>query len=297
MSSFKQNQKRNKTKTFILLALMFMLLVGVFAAVSQYLGITGSSILFPVVILLSLASVWGSYWWSDKLVLKLTGAKLIEYNDNPALYNVVTEIAIAAGLPEVKIAIVDDPAPNAFATGRNPEHAIVAFTTGLLDKMSRDELQGIAAHELAHVANRDTLLMAVAATTAGIIALVGDMFWRIAFFGGGRKNRSSSGGGGALMIIAIIALIVAPIAAALLRFAVSRSREALADATAVEYTRDPAGLRDALLKLQADSTVVRSHSTAVAHLWVESPLAGGMNKLFATHPPIQDRIDALEEML
>ena len=297
MSSFKQNQKRNKTKTFILLALMFMLLVGVFAAVSQYLGITGSSILFPVIIVLALTSVWGSYWWSDKLVLKLTGAKLIEYNDNPVLYNVVTEIAIAAGLPEVKIAIVDDPAPNAFATGRNPEHAIVAFTTGLLDKMSRDELQGIAAHELAHVANRDTLLMAVAATTAGIIALVGDMFWRIAFFGGGRKNRSSSGGGGALMIIAIIALIVAPIAAALLRFAVSRSREALADATAVEYTRDPAGLRDALLKLQADSTVVRSHSTAVAHLWVESPLAGGMNKLFATHPPIQDRIDALEEML
>lgn len=297
MSSFKQNQKRNKTKTFILLALMFMLLVGVFAAVSQYLGITGSSILFPVIIVLALTSVWGSYWWSDKLVLKLTGAKLIEYNDNPVLYNVVTEIAIAAGLPEVKIAIVDDPAPNAFATGRNPEHAIVAFTTGLLDKMSRDELQGIAAHELAHVANRDTLLMAVAATTAGIIALVGDMFWRIAFFGGGRKNRSSSGGGGALMIVAIIALIVAPIAAALLRFAVSRSREALADATAVEYTRDPAGLRDALLKLQADSTVVRSHSTAVAHLWVESPLAGGMNKLFATHPPIQDRIDALEEML
>ena len=296
MSSFKQNQKRNKTKTFILLALMFMLLVGVFAAVSQYLGITGSSILFPVIIVLALTSVWGSYWWSDKLVLKLTGAKLIEYNDNPVLYNVVTEIAIAAGLPEVKIAIVDDPAPNAFATGRNPEHAIVAFTTGLLDKMSRDELQGIAAHELAHVANRDTLLMAVAATTAGIIALVGDMFWRIAFFGGGRKNRSSSGGGGALMIIAIIALIVAPIAAALLRFAVSRSRETLADATAVEYTRDPAGLRDALLKLQSDSTVVRSHSTAVAHLWVESPLAGGMNKLFATHPPIQDRIDALSAM-
>ena len=294
MSSFKQNQKRNKTKTFILLTVMFMLLVGVFAAVSQYLGLAGSGILLPVVILLSLASVWGSYWWSDKLVLKLTGAKLIEYSDNPVLYNVVTEIAIAAGLPEVKIAIVDDPAPNAFATGRNPEHAIVAFTTGLLDKMSRDELQGIAAHELAHISNRDTLLMAVAATTAGIIALVGDMFWRIAFFGGGRKNKDSNG---ALMIIAIIALIVAPIAAALLRFAVSRSREALADATAVEYTRNPAGLRDALLKLQSDSTVVRSHSTAVAHLWIESPLAGGMSKLFSTHPPIQDRIDALEEML
>ena len=157
MSSFKQNQKRNKTKTFILLTVMFMLLVGVFAAVSQYLGLAGSSILLPVVILLSLASVWGSYWWSDKLVLKLTGAKLIEYSDNPVLYNVVTEIAIAAGLPEVKIAIVDDPAPNAFATGRNPEHAIVAFTTGLLDKMSRDELQGMTAHSPAPSLNKPPL--------------------------------------------------------------------------------------------------------------------------------------------
>jgi heat shock protein HtpX len=293
MTSFKQRQSNNKIKTFILLTFMFVLLAGVFASVAQYMGMAGSTVLFPIVVCIALASVWGSYWWSDKLVLKLTKAKLIEHDDNPVLYNVVSEIAVAAGLPTPKIAIVEDSAPNAFATGRNPQHAIIAFTTGILEKMNRDELQGVAAHEMSHIANRDTLLMAVAATTAGIIALVGDMFWRIAFLGGGRKSKNGSG---YLMLLAVVALIIAPIAAMLLRFALSRSRESLADASAVAFTRNPTGLRNALLKLQADSTVVHAHSTATAHLWIESPLDGKMGKLFSTHPPIQERIDALDAM-
>jgi heat shock protein HtpX len=225
----------------------------------------------------------------------MTGAKVINEEDHPQLYNLVQEIVIASGLPMPKIAIVNDAAPNAFATGRNPERGVIAFTTGLLEKMDREQIQGVVAHELAHVANRDTLVSAVAATTAGALALMSDLLIRMMWFGGNRQR--NSGSNPLALVAALVALILAPIAATLLRSAISRRREALADATAIAYTRNPAGLRRALETLAEDSTVVNQKSTAVAHVWIESPLdARSTAKLFATHPPIEERIALLRKM-
>ena len=226
----------------------------------------------------------------------MTGAKLIQESDNPKLFNLIQEVTIASGLPMPKVAIVVDDAPNAFATGRNPEHALIAFTTGILDAMDRDQLQGVIAHEMAHVANRDTLVSAVAATTAGAIAILSDMMTRMMWFGGGRRDRDSNGNP-ILLVVSLLILILAPLAALLLKSAISRKRESLADATAVAFTRNPAGLRSALEVLASDSTVVRQKSTSVAHIWIESPLDGkSVSKLFSTHPPIAERIAVLKAM-
>jgi heat shock protein HtpX len=245
---------------------------------------------------ISLVGVWGSYYGSDKLVLTMTGARVIQREDNPELFNVIEEVVIASGLPMPKVAIVEDSAPNAFATGRNPEHALIAFTTRILEVMDRDELQGVIAHELAHVANRDTLVSAVAATTAGAIAILSDFLTRMMWFGGGRDRREGNGNP-ILLIVSLLIMLLAPIAAMLLRSAISRRRESLADATAVSFTRTPAGLRRALETLAIDSTVVRQKSNAVAHIWIESPLdSKAVSKMFATHPPIEERIETLRAM-
>jgi heat shock protein HtpX len=226
----------------------------------------------------------------------MTGAKVITREDAPELFNLIEEVVIASGLPMPKVAIVEDSAPNAFATGRNPDHALIAFTTRILEVMDRDELQGVIAHEMSHVANRDTLVSAVAATTAGAIAILSDFLMRMMFFGGGRRGGNQNQNPVAL-ILSLVVLILAPIAALLLKSAISRKREALADATAVSFTRNPAGLRKALEVLAADSTVVRQKSNAVAHIWIESPLdAKSVSKLFSTHPPIQERIATLRAM-
>jgi heat shock protein HtpX len=225
----------------------------------------------------------------------MTGARVIEEQDAPQLYNIVHEVVIASGMPMPKVAIVEDDAPNAFATGRDPEHAVIAFTTGILRVMDREQLQGVAAHEMAHVANRDTLVSAVAATTAGAIALMSDMVARILWFGGGR-DRDRNANPIALVGILIV-VILAPIAAMLLRSAISRNRESLADATGVQFTRNPAGLRRALEQLEKDSTVVRQRSTSVAHVWIESPLDSSFtSKMFATHPPLSERIATLKAL-
>jgi heat shock protein HtpX len=250
----------------------------------------------PLAVGISLIGVWGSYYGSDKLVLKMTGAKLIQREDNPELFNVIEEVVIASGLPMPKVAIVVDTAPNAFATGRDPEHALIAFTTRILEVMDRDELQGVIAHEMSHVANRDTLVSAVAATTAGAIAILSDFLMRMMWFGGGRRDRDSNANP-VLLIVSLFVLILAPIAATLLKSAISRRRESLADATAVSFTRNPAGLRKALEVLAADSTVVHQKSNAVAHIWIESPLDGkAVSKMFSTHPPIEERIATLRAM-
>jgi heat shock protein HtpX len=250
----------------------------------------------PVSVGISLIGVWGSYYGSDKLVITMTGAKLIQREDNPELFNVIEEVVIANGLPMPKVAIVVDTAPNAFATGRDPEHALIAFTTRILEVMDRDELQGVIAHEMSHVANRDTLVSAVAATTAGAIAILSDFLMRMMWFGGGRRDRDSNANPIAL-VLSLVVLILAPIAATLLKSAISRRRESLADATAVSFTRNPAGLRKALEVLAADSTVVHQKSNAVAHIWIESPLDGkAVSKMFSTHPPIEERIATLRAM-
>ena len=288
-------QAANRRKTFGLLASMGLLTGLVAYAALTYFGSSGAAIV-PVAVGIALIGVWGSYYGSDKLVLTMTGAKLIQESDNPKLFGLVQEVCIASGLKVPKIAIVVDPAPNAFATGRNPEHALIAFTTGILDVMDRDELQGVIAHEMSHVANRDTLVSAVAATTAGAIAILSDVLTRMMWFGGGRRDRDSNSNP-LLIVFSLLILILAPIAAVLLKSAISRKRESLADATAVSFTRNPAGLRAALEVLARDSTVVQQRSTSVAHIWIESPLDGSsVSKLFSTHPPIQERIAALKAM-
>ena len=293
--SFREAQSSNKRKTFFLLGVMGALTWLVLISIFTYLG-TSSAAIVPFAVGITLFSVWGSYYGSDKLVLTMTGAKQIQESDNPKLFDLVQEITIASGLPMPKVAIVEDSAPNAFATGRNPEHALIAFTTGILDTMDRDQLQGVIAHEMAHVGNRDTLVSAVAATTAGVIALISDILIRMMWFGGGRRDRDSNGNP-IMLVVSLVVLILAPIAAMMLKSAISRKRESLADATAVDFTRNPAGLRSALEVLAADSTVVRQKSTAVAHIWIESPLdAKAVSKMFASHPPIQERIATLRAM-
>lgn len=295
-SNFRSAEGANKRKTYLLLAAMGSLTWLVAYAALTYFGAGTTSFIVPIAVGISLIGVWGSYYGSDKLVLKMTGAQLISREDNPELFNLVEEVVIASGLPMPKVAIVQDGAPNAFATGRDPEHALIAFTTRMLEVMDRDELQGVIAHEMAHVANRDTLVSAVAATTAGAIAILSDFMARMIFFGGGRDRR----GGNAnpiLLVISLAIMILAPMAALLLRSAISRRRESLADATAVSFTRNPAGLRRALETLAIDSTVVRQRSNAVAHIWIESPLDGkAVSKLFSTHPPIEERIETLRAM-
>ena len=292
--SFRAAQSANKRKTFLLLGAMGALTWLVLISIFTYLG-TSSAAIVPFAVGLTLISVWGSYYGSDKLVLTMTGAKQIQESDNPKLFGLVQEITIASGLPMPKVAIVEDSAPNAFATGRNPEHALIAFTTGILDVMDRDQLQGVIAHELAHVANRDTLVSAVAATTAGAIAIVSDVLARMMFFGGRRENNNNANP--IALLVSLVILILAPLAAVMLKSAISRKRESLADATAVSFTRNPAGLRSALEVLAADSTVVQQRSTAVAHIWIESPLdAKSVSKMFSTHPPIQERIAVLKSM-
>ncbi len=293
--NFRAQQAANKRKTMGLLVGMAVLVWLVVYAALTYFG-TSTVGIVPIAVGIALIAVWGSYYGADKLVITMTGAKLIQESDNPKLFNLIQEVTIASGLPMPKVAVVDDLAPNAFATGRNPEHALIAFTTGILDAMDREQLQGVIAHEMAHIANRDTLVSAVAATTAGAIAILSDMLTRMMWFGGGRRDRDSNANPVAL-VISLVILILAPLAAMLLRSAISRKRESLADATAVAFTRNPAGLRSALEVLAADSTVVRQKSTAVAHLWIESPLDGkAVSKLFSTHPPIQERIAVLRAM-
>lgn len=293
-NNFRALQSANKGKTYFLLASMGVLTWLVAYSALTYFGAGTTSAIVPIAVGISLVGVWGSYYGSDKLVLTMTGAKLITREDAPELFNVIEEVVIASGLPMPKVAIVEDSAPNAFATGRNPEHALIAFTTRMLEVMDRDELQGVIAHEMSHVANRDTLVSAVAASTAGAIAILSDFLTRMMFFGGRRDRENQNP---IALVVSLVVLMLAPIAAMLLKSAISRKREALADATAVSFTRNPAGLRKALEVLASDTTVVRQKSNAVAHIWIESPLDGQtVSKLFSSHPPIQERIATLKAM-
>lgn len=293
--NFRDLQSANKGKTYFLLASMGLLTWLVAYAALTYFGAGTTSTIVPIAVGMALIGVWGSYYGSDKLVVTMTGARVITRDQAPELFNVIEEVVIASGLPMPKVAIVEDTAPNAFATGRDPEHALIAFTTRILEVMDRDELQGVIAHEMSHVANRDTLVSAVAATTAGAIAILSDFLTRMLWFGGGRdRDRNSNP---LALVVSLVVLILAPIAAMLLKSAISRRRESLADATAVSFTRNPAGLRKALEVLAADTTVVAQKSNAVAHIWIESPLDGqAVSKLFSTHPPIQERIATLRAM-
>ncbi len=302
----------NRRRTWLLMFAFFILLVLVGTFVSYFTGFGMLGVLLVVI-----AAAWltaGSYFRGDTLALRSTRAVPAPQGQYPRLHNLVQEVSLAAGIPSPSLYVVHDPSPNAFATGRDPEHASVAVTTGLIDKMNRAELEGVLAHEIAHIRNRDTLVMTVAAATAGSIALVSDFFWRLLYWGalvgGGashrRRNNGNSSGANASPLVLVgllVVVILAPLAAALLKAAVSRRRESLADATAVEFTRYPSGLRQALEKLDADITVVKRTSHATSHLWIESPddhetdaRGRRFNDMFNTHPPLSERINILRAM-
>ncbi|OGX07149.1 MAG: zinc metalloprotease HtpX [Omnitrophica WOR_2 bacterium GWA2_47_8] len=297
MATLYTHQSENITKTWALLTGFFVFVIGLGLLFSQ---VYGNSMILYIAVVISLLMNIGSYWYSDKLVLSMVHAKPVTRDEYVDLWNIVENLAITAGLPMPALYIVEDPSPNAFATGRNKEHAAIAVHTGLLKILNKTELEGVLAHELSHVGNRDTLVSTVVVVLAGMIALMADMFLRISMFGGGR-SRDREGGGNMMFVIAIVAAILAPIAATMIRLAVSRKREFLADASGALLTRYPEGLASALEKISAVGHVTPSTtaSNAYAHLYISNPFNGTkgfMTGLFMTHPPAEERIAILRGM-
>jgi heat shock protein HtpX len=309
----------NKRKSFwlvVLFALFVVVVAGTLAlAIILYFDpdlighiAWGPAILLGVFVAgLAFIGMFLAYDSGDQLILSISGARPIEKADDPQLFNVVEEVAIAAGIPMPKVYLIHDSAPNAFATGRDPEHASVAITTGLREKLNRDELQGVLAHEVSHIRNYDIRLMMLLAVLIGTIVMLADLFWQILWFSGGRRSGGSSkddskGGGLIVLVIFVLAIllaIVAPLLAQIIQLAVSRQREYLADASAVELTRNPLGLASALRKIDDDPDELKTANRGTAHLYIANPIKkfeGRAETVFASHPPIQDRIRRLEAL-
>jgi len=285
----------NIRKTWFLITLFLVFIIGLGWFCSQYFQ---NQTFLIVAIIYSLVINVGSFWYSDKVVLALTRAKPIEKKDNPEIYRLVENLCITAGLPTPKIYITPEAQPNAFATGRDKNHAVIALTQGLLQKLDKQELEGVIAHELSHIGNKDMLLMTVVVVLVGFISILSNLFARSMFFGGSRR-RDSNGGqlGSILAIVGIVFMVLSPIIAMLIQMAVSRKREFLADATGALLTRYPEGLASALEKISADKTPLTTASSNTAHLYISNPFKGkGISGLFLTHPPIQERIKALRSM-
>ena len=279
----------NTMKTFLLMGLLTVLLVVIGRLIG---GQNGMMLAF----LFALVMNFGSYWFSDKIVLRMYGAQEIAQSDNPALFQMVGELAGRAGLPMPRVYIIPNDQPNAFATGRNPDHAAIAVTQGILRSLSSDELRGVLGHELAHVKHRDILIGTVAATMAGAISMLANMAQWAMIFGGGRSSDDREGGS---PVAGIVMMIVAPLAAMMIQMAISRSREFLADEGGAQIAGNPLSLANALRKLEAKAQEIPMNaSPATAHMFIVSPLrGGGLMKLFSTHPPMEERIARLEAMV
>ncbi len=290
---------RNKRKSFFLI-LFFVCLIFVLAWIFGELTNMGPYGLVLAAVI-AIAMTFGSYYSSDKIVLTISRAKPVEKKDCPHLYNVVEGLAIAAGLPKPRCYIIDDTAPNAFASGRNPKNSVIVVTKGLLQKLNRAELEGVIAHEMSHIKNYDILVQTLTVVMIGVVALLSDWILRT-FLWGGRRKRSGREGGNAGAIIIVVGLVLAvlsPLVSQLIRLAVLRKREFLADADAALLTRYPPGLASALKKLASDREPLEAANKATAHLYIVNPLKdikGPVNKLFSTHPPIEERVAALDKM-
>ncbi len=297
----------NRRKSVLLVLIVFILLAAVGFAIGLATGGTVESGLVAVVVAVVIAALISaiSYYSGDSLMLAASGAKQVSPQDAPQLMNVVNELSIAAGIPAPKVYLINDTAPNAFATGRDPKHASVAITTGLLQKLDREELQGVMAHELAHVRNLDIRFTLLVGALVGSIVLLTDFFLRFSFYGGmagGRSRGRDSGGGGAaaiLLVIALVLAIVAPFFARLVQLAVNREREYLADASSVELTRNPYGLQRALAKIAGDTEVLEVANRATQHLYIVNPIKRFEERskgLMSTHPPVVERINRLRTL-
>ena len=294
MATLYTHKESNQRLTFLYITgfLLFVIGVGyVFAGAMHSSAVLYGAVLFSVVMSIS------SYWWSDKIVLSMSGAKLVAFEDNKELYRVIENLAITAGLPTPKIYTIEDTALNAFATGRNPKHGVICFTTGILQTLNRAELEGVTAHELSHIGNRDTLIATVVVILVGFVALVADWFRHWAWFGGNRDNDNKGQFQVILMIVAIVLSLLAPLATTLMQLAISRKREFLADASGALLTRYPEGLASALEKISGDKEPLEAANRATASLYIANPFKGvKVAKYFMTHPPIEERIAVLRGM-
>jgi heat shock protein HtpX len=308
ITDFREMIGRNRRDSFLLMCVFVVLIAVLAGAIGRaFVGnLTHALFIGGVAMVISLLISVAGFFGGADLVLSISGAKEISHDDDPQLFNIVEELSIAAGLPMPKVYLIIDPAPNAFATGRDPKHAVIAVTAGLRGKLNRDELQGVIAHEMSHIRNYDIRYSMLVAVMVGTIVMLADFFLRSLWFGGGsrrsdRDDRDNKGGGAQVvfMIIAIVLAILAPILARLIQMAVSRHREYLADASSVELTRNPLGLAHALQKIAADPDPLASANRGTQHLYIVNPLrkAGDWSSdLMATHPPIDDRVNRLLAM-
>ena len=289
--------KRNKMKSWIIVLLFLVFIALIIYYICMALDLGKTSIIIAMIF--AIVSTWGSYYYSDKIVLSLNKARPATKEENQKLVNILDALVVSSGLQYTpKLYIVEDSQPNAFATGRNPENAVICVTTGLLDKLSYYELEGVIAHEMAHIKNYDIRLSAVVSVMVGFVVILSDWFTRISFYGGSRRRDDDDNGNPILMFIGLIFLILAPIFGQLMQLALSRKREFLADATAIEFTRNPDGLISALLKISGDPNELKVANNATENMYIVNPFRGKKysSSLWSTHPSIEDRVEALRNI-
>lgn len=295
MASLYTQQSNNIAKTWALMIGFFVLVMAVGWVAAQYFG--NPAVLW-IAVVFSIGMNITAYWFSDRIALSSAGATEADPAQFRELHRLVENLSITAGLPKPRVYIINDPAPNAFAAGRDPKHSVVAVTTGLLERLDRAELEGVIAHELSHVGNRDILVMTVAVVLAGFLSVLADMFLRISMFGGGDRDSKANP---LVLVLGVVGIILAPIAAQLIQLSISRKREFLADASGALLTRYPDGLASALMKISSYSQPLERASSATAHLYISNPFGPGaarsfLTRLFSTHPPVEERIAALQGM-
>lgn len=303
MPNIYQYIDKNKRDTFLIVTLF----IGIIGFIGWFIGevyIGGEGYFFVgFALIISGITSYISYYNSDKIVLAISGARKVEEQDSPYIHDLVENMSIASGIPKPRIYVIEDTAMNAFATGRDPDHSVICFTTGIINGLEKRELEGVVAHEMSHIGNYDIRLMSIVSILVGSIQLLADFFSRGRLYkigGSKRSSSSSSSGSGLIILVGIIAIIISPIIATLIKLAVSRTREYLADSTAALITRYPNGLADALKKLSSDREILEAANGATAHLYIVNPMKSGFGKLiqtaFSTHPPIEERIQRLENM-
>lgn len=292
MASLYTHQAQNTRRSWMIMA-AFLAIVGALGYVASLY--TGSYAPFYVALVFSVVMNASSFWFSDTVALKASHAKEADLDEYRDIHNMVENLAITAGLPKPRVYVIEDSAPNAFATGRNQQHAAIAVTTGLLQRLEKVEIEGVLAHELAHIGNRDILVMSMAVMLVGVVAIITDMLWRVSFMGGDRDRQIHP----AVMIVGLVLVVLAPVIAQLMQFAISRRREFVADATGALLTRYPEGLASALEKIGGYSAPMKHASSATAHLFIGNPFGNSKKffvKIMSTHPPMEERIAALRGM-